>query len=502
MIRNAILSLTQTVFSVIALFFSYRLVVQEVGVEQLGLWSLVFSILSLARICELGLSGSILKHVPGYIVLKSDQYAASSIDSATIAVSLAMFAGIVVLYAPFDVLLNYLISEQHLATQLDQLQLLAAAIVWFSSMAALSKLALEGCQRYDYTTVSVVLSTLVFLLLILILIPDHGINGLAMALLAQQLAQAVMCRIFLRRHIKNISIFPRKINFGAVRELINYGYQFQIITLIKIFMEPMTKSLLGLYGTVEAVGYYDLASKFSSQMRRLLMVMNQVIIPRVSQLSAEGDFDEKPFYIRNTRLVTFVSIYFFGLALSFIPALQLYWLSSRSLTFEIFSVMAVIAFFVNTLSIPAYMMNLGTGRLRTNIVSHGIMASVNLLFGVGFGLFFGSTGVVLAWALALIAGTIPIIYPLHQKLKIRTSDFLNRTDLVSSIFCLTSISAVWYAHIGTNAISNLYTSLATTAGLTLIGFGASIAYNPNRRDTVLAVQKGLSKFVNGVQPKP
>ena len=66
---NARVSIAQTIVVGLVLFILYRYLLATIGVEQLGLWSVVLASTSISRISELGLSGSVVKFLPIFEVV-------------------------------------------------------------------------------------------------------------------------------------------------------------------------------------------------------------------------------------------------------------------------------------------------------------------------------------------------------------------------------------------------------------------------------------------------
>ena len=65
---NSVMTVLQTVVSGLTLFFLYRFLLSVIGVEQLGIWSLILATASVSQIVIFGLSGSIVKCVANDMV--------------------------------------------------------------------------------------------------------------------------------------------------------------------------------------------------------------------------------------------------------------------------------------------------------------------------------------------------------------------------------------------------------------------------------------------------
>lgn len=445
MIRNVSLSLFQTLFSIFALFFSYRYIVDQLGVDQLGLWALFISIVTLSRIAELGLPGSVVKYVSSALAKNQTEKACSIIETVTISVTVLVSTLSLIAYYPATLLVSHILEDEYTQST-PELLALAFITTGLTAIASVNKASLDGCQRYDLSTFAVIISTLLFILGIIILVPLYALKGLAYAYILQGISLIILTRLLLKHAINALPILPYKFSFTTFKELRSYGLKFQLISICTMLLDPLTKGMLGKFGDMGMVGYYELANKFITQMRSLLVAMNQVLIPKVSESKAKGSLDIATVYTKNYQLLSFTAVYFFTALLCMVPSIEIIWLNDQSLLFELFSIITVCAYFINTLSIPAYMINSGTGDLKPNVISHVLMALVNLIMGIVLGNYLGGKGVVLAWALAIILGSIPIILPFHRRNKISLILLVPIEHTIGLFLGLIGAMVLWLLH--------------------------------------------------------
>ncbi|MGB6392039.1 MAG: hypothetical protein WBF14_06710, partial [Candidatus Acidiferrales bacterium] len=64
---NAATTFAQVIGSAAALFLLYRVLIRAIGVERLGVWSLVLETTSVVTLANQGLSTSIVKFVAKYV---------------------------------------------------------------------------------------------------------------------------------------------------------------------------------------------------------------------------------------------------------------------------------------------------------------------------------------------------------------------------------------------------------------------------------------------------
>ena len=99
----------------------------------------------------------------------------------------------------------------------------------------------------------------------------------------------------------------------------------------------------------------------------------------------------------------------------FAPFISLVWIGKVEPFFVLSIYTLVVGWYINTLSVPAYISNMGVGQLRQNIIQHIATAGFNILFGVVGGYLLEGYGVVSAWSLSLILSSGILIYLFHQK---------------------------------------------------------------------------------------
>ena len=71
------------------LFFLYRFLIRSVGVERLGVWSLVLAATSIVTLANQGFSTSIVKFVAKYAVRENGEDVSALMQTALVSVGLA-----------------------------------------------------------------------------------------------------------------------------------------------------------------------------------------------------------------------------------------------------------------------------------------------------------------------------------------------------------------------------------------------------------------------------
>jgi hypothetical protein len=91
------------------------------------------------------------------------------------------------------------------------------------------------------------------------------------------------------------------------------------------------------------------------------------------------------------------------------------WIGEQVEMFHVSAFLLTVGFAVNTLSAPAYFMNVGEGELRWNVWSHALLAFLTAALGFTLGDSFGAIGVVVAAVAALVSSSLVTVLAYHWR---------------------------------------------------------------------------------------
>jgi O-antigen/teichoic acid export membrane protein len=195
--------------------------------------------------------------------------------------------------------------------------------------------------------------------------------------------------------------------------MLAYGLNFQLITISQALREPVTKALLTKFGGLAMTGYYDLASRWVVNFRELIVQANQVLVPTISSLQERDPHSIPKIYRESYRLIFFLAIPAFAFLVVISPLVSRIWIGGYEPVFVRFVALLALGWLVNTLSNPAYVVDLGTGALGW--VSIGCVSTAILTFTLGLvlGKHFGGTAVVASSVASLAFGYIVVVVSHH-----------------------------------------------------------------------------------------
>jgi len=402
--HNAALAGMQAVATALILFVTYSFLVRALSTEQFGLWALIASISAVARIGDFGFSTSLSRFVAADLSVDSRAAAASLAQSVTVAVAILASALAAALYFPAQGLLAKLVPPDLLEPANRLLPYTLASLVLM--VVGLTLLgALEGCQRFGQRALLMITGSLTLLAAAVALVPRHGVVGIGMAQLMQGTVLILLGWLLVRRNLGIGALMPIRLRLADLRRVWRFGLGVQAISITQLAVEPLAKILMTRFGGLEATGLFELAYRVTTQLRAPLVAAGQVILPAVASLPAADRSAAGALYRRAYERLFPASVTAFSLLLLGWPLVSWLLLGKVDALLVAMGWLLTLAWFVNTLSAPAYFTLLGQGNARWNLYGHLLTAALTGVLGYVLGTAFGALGVSTGYAIAIAAGS-------------------------------------------------------------------------------------------------
>ncbi len=414
--RNAMASVIQTGVSGLSLLVMYRLMMQYLTIEQIGLWSLVIGSTTVARLSEFGIGAGVLRFIAGDLAGDDRAKAARTIGMAFV-LMVALVSAVTMLLRPY--LLAYLLHATPAGLHHTASVLLPAAItvVILTSAANVFSNALDGCQRMDLRCVFQAIGSFAQAALTWYILPRLGADGLGLAQIAQAVILLAGCAITSFVIIGAPLRFYLAFDSPRLRAMFSYGGNLQLIGVAQMLFEPLVKVLLTSFGGIALTGYFDMANKIIVQFRSVIVAAYGALVPHVAARAQNGAFDIaaiRAIYRQSVGLLLFLLTPYFAIIAAGMPLVLTLWRGHFDAVFLAVALIMLIGWFVNSLFIPAYMIFVATGKLRWNLMAHVAIGGLVLCFGPVAGHLFGGKAILVVASAGLILGLPIVLVPFRR----------------------------------------------------------------------------------------
>ena len=468
---NAASAIIQVAFTAVLYFFLYKYLLNAIGIKQLGVWSLILSFSSIANLANFGITSGLVKFVAEYLIEDDKTKVGKLIFTSIITMSILFSIVSLLVFWAAHYFLHLVIDKEFLDIALVILPFSLVSLS-INAVAGVFTSVLEGYQKNYLRNFIYIISGILMYVLVLTLAPTYHLKGVAIA----QACQAVfilLIAVILTYRLSPYNRFSHwKWSKNSFNELFNYGYKFQIVSIAQLLYEPTTKILLSKFGGLALLGHYEMATRLVNQFRALLVNANQVVVPVIAENAVSKSKTEvKEFFRKMNRILLFFTLPSSTLLIVITPIISIIWIGSLNYEFIFAVLVLMLASEINILCGPSYFSCMGEGHLSILIKTHIGMAVVNLILGYVLGWIWGGNGIIIAWGLALSAGSIYLIWSYSKIISINYIRIFGSNDkLLMAITILISVLWILLMFFNKLQFSNLT--------IILISCGAILFYIP------------------------
>jgi O-antigen/teichoic acid export membrane protein len=444
---NSISAILQTLIYTVLIAILYRCIIDILGVNMLGVWSVILSTTSLAGLTNSGITSSITKFVSQYYAVEDIKNIQRTLDTSIILIGsitlIFTISGYLIFYysLPFFLKLPDLLTEARIILPYSFLSL------FINSVAGIYLSCFDGLHKIYLRSGIIVFSSIVYFILSIVLIHFSGLLGLAYAQVIQSVVTLLISTLLLKKILPAISLTRIKWHKETFKEIFRYSTRLQFATILQILMDPIMKLLLSRFGSIAITAYYDMAVKVVNGFRTVIIAAAQAIVPEIAKLKSLGHTDNMLGTLRKSQnLVLLFSTIAYPALIGFSPAISKIWLGSIVHNFVVSLILVSIGFFLNSANIPIYFFNISTGNLRNNTVSSLAATVFNLVFGIILGLLFGSYGVIAAWDASLAVNTVLLLISFKREFDTAHIGMGNKDVKLLSAMVLVNLLVLFYSY--------------------------------------------------------
>ena len=482
LVLNAGTTFAQVLGNALVLFFLYRFLIRTIGLERLGVWSLLLASTSLVTLANQGLAMSVVKFVAKHAARESSADASLLLQTAILSSTVGLALVSLLLYPAARWGLASVLPASRLAEALAILPL-ALTSLWLNVLGMIAQAGLAGHELIDLCNCVEFAGSVSYLLLAFWLVPRHGLLGLAWAQVTQAALGAIAAWLLLRKRLPELPPLPYLWSRARFVEMAGYGAQFQWIAACQSVREPVTKALLTKFAGLSATAFYDLAARLVVTLRELIVQSNQVLVPTIAGLY-ERDRSSLPRIYRDSyRLIFFLAVPCFALVVVASPLASTLWIGYYSPMFVRFVALLALGWLVNVLCNPAYVLALGTGSLRWLSVGCTVTAFLNSALGLAAGKWGGGIAIVASSVFSLIVGYLIVLIAYHRKSRESFRMLLPRESLLIAALGITGAvaSAPLLYFMNRNATPSVSIIALATSALAASIFGCMWAHPIRKR---------------------
>jgi O-antigen/teichoic acid export membrane protein len=319
-----------------ALYMLTRLVVppavlSHVSLEEYGIWSICFIVISYLGMSAFGISNVYIRQVARYQAqgkLEKVNQLLSTGLVLTVPLVGALFA---LLWWMVPVVVASFGVSPALADTASFLILGTASVFCLDLTFGAFAYVMHGMQLIARHTAIWTLSFLAEIGLILILLQaGYGIQSLLIAFVARYLLSISLSAVACFRALPGLSIAPRHFRRELIGQFTGFGAVVQLTGVLSIFLNSIEKLVAGAFLGVQATGLFEVGQKLPIMSSQVTASMNAVFLPAAAHLHSSAQKERLlSLYLRGSRYVSLINGYAMGFLAAFAPLLLYVWIGGE-----------------------------------------------------------------------------------------------------------------------------------------------------------------------------
>ncbi|MCS6874622.1 MAG: oligosaccharide flippase family protein [Pyrinomonadaceae bacterium] len=400
-IKNAINGFFGWFVPVVISFFTARILVVKIGVEEYGLYSLILGFISYLFIFNT--TRAITKH----IAASEEKQKPISLISTSLAVnfvfSLVVTSAILIFNEPL--IKNLLLIEDKWHQEVKLALYFAAMSVAILFLAQTFIATVLGFQKFEiYSKVNVTAGLLLNLGNIALAFAGYGLIHLVFWNFVANLFSAATFYLAAKRLLQTISFKP---SIWAFKEIFKYGASTFGYQLLSNFLFLFERILVTRNYGAESLSYYALAMMVGIQMHFFIASLSQFVFPMTSQIKKEKPEQILNVYTKSIKFAALISLFFTGFFLLEKDEFLSFWLGS-DLAKECTAILAfhVLTYFFITIVGVCWQVFDGVGKPQISFLSYGISFPISIASMIYLSSLYNVEGI----AIGRLLGTLALFF--------------------------------------------------------------------------------------------
>lgn len=383
-----------TVYNFITLFLVVLLstvntiiIANFVGPELYGNFSIGRIIIDLLTVlCSLGLTASLIRFIPDFLIKKRFGFINSAISTGAT----------VILLVTLILTVSFFFASPYIATNIfgnywvtPILQLITLTFPTFAIYVIIDG-ALNGFQKFNLSMSMKVMMVAGYLLFVLVFLNyGYGVEGVIYALAIGNSVADIFGLYFLNKERKKIRVNNSEVTSFKIfdkklfREMLGFGKWQYGISLVDTAFYRLNELMIGVFLIGAFVGIYRIGLSFATMLGFLAMAIQQTLNPYLSELNA-SDQEKKILKTiqRSTEYSTIFTLIFAAPAIVFAyQLLDMFFISSYLSATEPMRIL-VLAFVLGSMSGPIRAYFFAKKKLWINFVANGSAFALTLVLSV------------------------------------------------------------------------------------------------------------------------
>ncbi|WP_422345146.1 hypothetical protein [Parasphingorhabdus sp.] len=392
-----------------SVFFVLWLISDRLGLEELGLYSLLIGSLTILSLTEFGIGTSMVSFSqrPENERRKGFSHYYSTALWTSSAVALTCIA---LVYWPVDL---FLVSQMTRPDLILELHRCLPATLLTAAVIAIGKVPINALNGLDHFAPMQTLRAGSYLLLpplAYIGVIELGLYGVILARLLVEIILTAASHVLVWNTLPGLHLLPRWFGKSELKEMLGVSLSFQTSSIILILFEPLAKVALSMSGSLVIVGQYEVAARITGFTKELFIRPMAFLGGIFSRNKGKANVKTTAALLHDLALISIpMAALSFAFVLAFLPLSGDIMLNGPVDFYMLASLCLGIGWALSICAVGPYFYCIGIGNNRPNLESAIIISFGSAAFSVVAVLLNSIWLVPLGTGLSLLVGEIYLV---------------------------------------------------------------------------------------------
>ena len=403
----------RVIVGIAVMFFLIPFTVGHLGLDLFGLWSLVFAVVGLFGLLDLGFATAAMKYV-AELTASGDHAGRNQVLSTLLVVygilGLVCLLLVAILAGPAS---GWFALSPDKAEPFTLVLWVLGTVVAINFPASLIKAILIGSGRMHLVNAIELVTTLVNAALVVILLEAGlGLMGMAIATAVTMLLGPLVMLPLAIRLTPGLSVSPRLFSRSRVRELLGFSVYFFIANVAVLIILRLDPVVIKMFLPLTAVAIYAVGAKIAEYTYLLNKQFSNALMPLVSQSKGAGDTATvRRILVDGTRFLLAIAVPFIVLLLFYAEPFVLLWMGEEfAESVPVLRILLLAMLFASVQLNAANVLGM-TGKHRFVAFAMGGSALLNLVVSIILVQFLGLIGIALGTLIATLVVEFALVVP-------------------------------------------------------------------------------------------
>lgn len=326
--RNSLYSMGVNAWYLLSRFILTPFILHYLSLEEYGLWSLCFVVMSFLALSSMGLEGTYIKYVAEFDAKGQTDRTNRLLSTGLIVTTCFAVIILISMWVSMPYLLALLKIAPHLVEKASFVFMGTGLIFMLDITLNCFARALDGYQYLALTAKIRFWSSCIELAIIVpLLMYGYGIYGLMIAFFVRYLIVIVVNIFFAYKLIPDLKIRAGYFELPSLKLLLHYGGRMQILSIIGILLSTIDRLIITSFLGLAANGLYEIGRKIPNKGARIPTEISGAVMPAISHLQGSNDIESaRHIFLLGSRYMAMLSAPLFAFFAATAPYAIFVWL--------------------------------------------------------------------------------------------------------------------------------------------------------------------------------